>query len=762
MINKEKTMKRIVSLLLTLTVLTSFAAFAPAGASAAGMTDVTGGQALEISVLEMLGVISGYPDGTFRPNASLTRAQFCKMVVVLLGKEASSAPYKSYTIYPDVKSSYWASGYINLAVKSLGLIKGFPDGTFRPEAPITYAQAITILMRALGYADADVGLSWPSGYISKAADISLTDGLSVSANNPISRGSGATLFYNMLNALTKDGKTFISTAATSIKQDAIILDNEAEALDGTKNSVSLAGDTTVYKSRSKISDTFVGLRGTLVFDSEGWVKAFIPDSSEKRSFVLGRADYPKLIASSGETYTLAGDTAAYINGSKKTFSQVCYDLSPGTSIKMIMTDAGTIEYIVVGASSASQTAAVLAKSTSVDGLASLLKGKTDGKIYKNGNLSTASDLAKYDVVTYNRSANIYSVSDFRVTAAYEAAAPNIEDPQKIKILGMEFSVLQQAQNDLAKYKIGSVITFLFTSDMQVAAVMSSDNMFVRATGYYDGTAIKMINGPTISYKSSNIAAGTLVKAYSVVSGEIQAREISDNYPNVALDLNTSMLGDKPISASARFYEKVGANGKIMPIDRSDIVLAKIASGRVFYVEYDSAGNATVILLNDVSGDLYEYGMIRKGTENVYSNERNPSTGQYDVIGTNIYVWCENSYGESAKQIYGFDTLPTDVWGGIATDRDGENPTIIRLKNYAGMTKQSFGSDNTMLINGVHVPISDKVHIYISSSQTFMKLSDYSNDLASMIASARYNGTSFDVYMEKAPAEGGKVRVIIVK
>jgi hypothetical protein len=116
-------MKKAISCFLALAVLLTFL---PAPAAHA-MPDTTGRLTEQVGVLQMLGVISGYPDGTFRPDASLTRAQFCKMAVVMLGKAEEIGLYKSYTIYPDVKSSHWAAGYINLAVKSLALIKGFPD-----------------------------------------------------------------------------------------------------------------------------------------------------------------------------------------------------------------------------------------------------------------------------------------------------------------------------------------------------------------------------------------------------------------------------------------------------------------------------------------------------------------------------------------------------------------------------------------------------------------------------------------------------------
>ncbi len=98
----------------------------------------------------MFGVLDGMGNGLFEPNGTLTRAQFCKMAVTALRENDSVSQYKSYTIFPDVRQNHWATGYVNLSVRSeKKFISGFPDGTFKPDIPITYGQAITILMRLL-------------------------------------------------------------------------------------------------------------------------------------------------------------------------------------------------------------------------------------------------------------------------------------------------------------------------------------------------------------------------------------------------------------------------------------------------------------------------------------------------------------------------------------------------------------------------------------------------------------------------------------
>ena len=100
-----------------------------------------------------------------------------------------------------MRSGHWARGYINLAVTiNLGaasdgtggtkLIRGMGNGTFQPDRAITYAEAVTILIRMLGYSDADAGMLWPKGYLDLAAKIGLTGGLSLTANQSLTRAQG--------------------------------------------------------------------------------------------------------------------------------------------------------------------------------------------------------------------------------------------------------------------------------------------------------------------------------------------------------------------------------------------------------------------------------------------------------------------------------------------------------------------------------------------------------------------------------------------
>jgi len=97
-----------------------------------------------ISQLVDRGVINGYPDGTFKPENQVTRAEFAKMILLALNLKPVAAQGNTF---PDVSIAHWACPYIESAL-AYGLVQGYPDGTFRPEGKISLAEAITLIVRA--------------------------------------------------------------------------------------------------------------------------------------------------------------------------------------------------------------------------------------------------------------------------------------------------------------------------------------------------------------------------------------------------------------------------------------------------------------------------------------------------------------------------------------------------------------------------------------------------------------------------------------
>lgn len=95
-----------------------------------------------ISTMANAGIIEGYPDGTFRPNAFITRAEFATIAVRFFDVQ-----YNGEDQFPDI-DGHWAREYINKAA-FIDLVEGYPDGTFGPDRQITRAEAVTLVNRTL-------------------------------------------------------------------------------------------------------------------------------------------------------------------------------------------------------------------------------------------------------------------------------------------------------------------------------------------------------------------------------------------------------------------------------------------------------------------------------------------------------------------------------------------------------------------------------------------------------------------------------------
>ncbi|CAK4834081.1 unnamed protein product [Aphanomyces euteiches] len=100
----------------------------------------------EIAKAVELGIVNGYPDGSFRPDEGVTRAEFTSMLVHGMKTMAEGDPL---TFKDTGKIGAWAVQAVSQAVK-LKIISGYSDGTFRPNASITHAEMVSMVMRASG------------------------------------------------------------------------------------------------------------------------------------------------------------------------------------------------------------------------------------------------------------------------------------------------------------------------------------------------------------------------------------------------------------------------------------------------------------------------------------------------------------------------------------------------------------------------------------------------------------------------------------
>ena len=264
--------KRILTWLLAVGMLASLLTVPAGAANATRFSDVADNYtATAIETLRLMGVLDGYSDGTFRPNAALTRAQFCKMAVYAMDGGSELGRYSTVTIFPDVKPSFWASSYINMAAKK-GIIAGFADGKFKPNQTVTAGQAVTILMRGLGYKDENMGGVWPQGYMAEAKTCGLLKSTGItSAYSALTRGQAAKLFLNLFEAKRGTGEGAVVLFSFTPEKEEVYLTN----LDAGKGTLT-AGGKPYTMAHPVTSTSLIGSKGKVVLNGDGEILTFLP------------------------------------------------------------------------------------------------------------------------------------------------------------------------------------------------------------------------------------------------------------------------------------------------------------------------------------------------------------------------------------------------------------------------------------------------------------------------------------------------------
>ncbi len=188
-------------------------------ASASGMADVAGNwAAAQIGQAVSAGYVKGYPDGLFKPDAGVTRAEFVTMIDSAFKVEPSQAGPD----FKDVHSKDWFAPDVDSSLAA-GFVSGYPDGTFRPQTAVTRQEAACILDKllkpngkgSLSVTDAAQIDSWAKPSVAQLVASGIISGYpdgSFRPKNIISRGEAAALINK---ALASKGLIKLSNQATA-------------------------------------------------------------------------------------------------------------------------------------------------------------------------------------------------------------------------------------------------------------------------------------------------------------------------------------------------------------------------------------------------------------------------------------------------------------------------------------------------------------------------------------------------------------------
>lgn len=303
-----------------------------------------------INLLQNLNIMNGYEDGSLRLENTVSRAEFTKMIV-------SASKYKSYVAtsifvspFIDVTHKHWAAPYILVALENK-MISGYLDATFKPENTVSYEEAVTVVLKTLGYTDDDFGSSWPYGQIGIANQIGITKGLTCTVGQEMTRGDVATLIGNMLVAKTKDNTNYAETIGYKLSENVEIV-----SIDNSGNVFTNEG---TFGVKYKIDNAFVGTKGTLVLNQQSETIGFVSEkttSGSTQTYIVNTIVDDSII-----TYVdgvrnelrIPDSAVLYKDNTKTTFGEIKRSIQENDTLSIRYNEYGAIHYVTLNADNSS-------------------------------------------------------------------------------------------------------------------------------------------------------------------------------------------------------------------------------------------------------------------------------------------------------------------------------------------------------------------------------------------------------------------------
>lgn len=755
-------MKKIITFLIVCTMLfntVSFASFDD--------IDVSSSVGNSIVQLTNLGIISGFNDGTFRPDQTLTRAQFAKIAVYMLGKQEDAAALSANTVFSDVDASHWASGYVNY-ISSQGIINGYPDGTFGAEDSITYAQALTILIRLLGYNGEDLGYKWPEGYVTKAGALGITSGMNFGIYENVTRGNAAYVIYNTLLADKKEGSQVKLLSSTSVEGVVIYADSEIDAGIENGNIVTTRGTYTLADNSNITSDVY-GRLGTLYLDKEERATAFVPENETVRNVTISSAAVNgdgrkvEITFSEGEgirTESFSANAPMYSEGKASTLEKDALNIEAGSQAMLMYNKNGSFARMYIKESTLSGPVTIISGYSQVYSSFDIANSNTM-KVIRDGRNAVITDVSIYDVVYYMKGNNtLYAYTD-KASGTYEEAYPLKSNVTSVKVGGKEYALSTQAavrkmNTSSSAFELGDRVTLLFGRNGEVVDVVNlaasgSLDMVVLTKSYKEISDEEATKGQSINYVTVVLPDGGEVtyqtdRDYSEYVGDVMRVEYKNNTAKLSkvahssiygeFDPSVPSLGEHWLSENCTILELVkesSAGATVKKIELRDIATTSLTKNQVIHAETGGElKDITFLYVTDVTKAEADFGVVTEVSGNSYTVLVGDKT-------TTVRTAVKLERGSGVE-------IESSDGGQLAK-------SLVKTATGSGISGYSEGR---IRVGGKNYLVSDYVKIYGGrSAEEFESMS------MSEVA-GNDNVQQVTLYSDRLISSGGIIRVIVVK
>ena len=559
----------------------------------------------------------------------------------------------------------------------------------------------------------------------------------------------------------------VSYTVDSVKgEDVWVSDGGAAKMLGAQS------NTTVYEKTAKstlsgmLSKLGKGDKLTVVTNEAGNISYMVAELAENKptadaaetyviSAILG-SDI--IVSDNGQNVTLdvSSSTTAYYDSKQMTYGSLAQTASVGDIVSVVKDANGKVRYVYIDNNK-------LEGPYTVNSAASFssLGIRDDATILKSGIKASASDVKANDIVYYSSSLNTVWVYSEKKTGIYESASPNMESPSSITLSGVSYKIESSAAyTKLAangSFGYGSTVTLLLGRNGEIADVISpvsADSVigymlsagistYKNASGneyssYY--AKIASPDGTLYEYTTDRDYTSMRSKVVKVTFGDSGAKLTSLNESSKlsgTFDMTGLKLGSAPISPNIKIIEvkktDVTRDGEYLRIYGARIDGLKISAGQVLYSARNASGEIDELILSDITGDLYSYGIVEKNNVN--------SGGEAIINGASTRFG--SGYTIKSRTPAKFDKAA----GG----------SMYSIEQLSVLSSKPASVNETAVTceNGDKFPLSDTVSIYYENSDydyIMLPLSD-------IIGTSKY---ALSAYYDKPKAEGGRIRIIIAR
>lgn len=265
-----------------------------------------------INLMSEMGILQGKDGNAYDPAGTLTRAEACAIIYRMVTGivDTPTAPATNVG-FSDVSNQHWAGKYIKYCV-GLGVVDGYPGDVFKPDQAITYAEYITMMVRALGVDTKD--FTFPNSYMSIAGAQGMTDGVTLNNDDPAARADVAEVAYNTIFEADYVRAGRVDGDYTTISASVFKLQTANDKKVGAN------GEITVRGKKVTVDEALIGHNVQVYYsvDSKNEItNYYVVDSKLNSTVTFAAKDIEN---KGGDEVTVDGKTYSWDNNLKKYYN----------------------------------------------------------------------------------------------------------------------------------------------------------------------------------------------------------------------------------------------------------------------------------------------------------------------------------------------------------------------------------------------------------------------------------------------------------